>query len=164
MLPTPEGVQRIHTLLGQAVWHTQILELALSRYIVLRNLERRQDLGEIVSESDYLKSLSTAKSQPLKTSYDALKELNLVSSESEATLKMFLTEKDWVFQQCVTDNLISFRNPKTKKYFYGLIESYIGEARNRKLGVLQDIEDWFERKGYDLEQASQVMGDLPKEY
>jgi hypothetical protein len=121
-------------------------------------------LGEIVSESDYLKSLSTAKSQPLKTSYDALEELNLISSESEATLKMFFTQKDWVFQQCVTDNLISFRNPKTEKHFYGLIESYIGETRNRKLGVLQDIEDWFGKNGYDLDQAAQIMSDLPKEY
>lgn len=50
------------------------------------------------------------------------------------------------------------------KYFYGLIESYIGEARNRKLEVLQDIEDWFDEKGYDLDQASLIMGDLPKEY
>ena len=62
------------------------------------------------------------------------------------------------------DNLISFRNPQTMKYFYGLIESYIGEARNRKLEVLQDIEDWFDEKGYDLDQASLIMGDLPKEY
>jgi hypothetical protein len=87
----------------------------------------------------------------------------MITQESEAKFVMFLTGKDWVLQECIIDNLISFRNPETKKHFYGLIEAYIGEAKNRKIEVLGEIESWFEDKGFDLGQASQVMGDLPKE-
>ena len=161
MLPTTEGVQHLHTLLGQAVWFTQHLELVLSRYIALLKLQRRQDRGEIISEDDILKTLSMVKSQSLEKSFESLRGLAMITQEAEAEFRRFLTEKDWVLHESIVDDLISFRNPETKKHFYGLIEAYIGEARNRKLAVLNEIETWFEGKGYDLSRVSLIVGELP---
>ena len=69
-----EDSNRLLTLLGQAVWHTQHLELVMTQYNSLMTLQDRKKCGEVISENDVNKALAVNKAKPLKTMISKAKE------------------------------------------------------------------------------------------
>jgi hypothetical protein len=160
---TVDDVQRLFKLLGQAVWYTQHLELVITQYNSLMTLQQGQGDAKRIREDDVKKMLSTKKTQTLEPLIISAKEQGSLPDRLEDRFKLFLKTRSWILHDCVYDNLLSFKDPKSQKIFFGVLEEYIKEAKAIKAEIFKEMESWLKANGYDLDRVYQPIGELPKD-
>jgi hypothetical protein len=159
---TVDDVQHLFKLLGQAVWYTQHLELVMTQYNSLMTLQQQHKSSKRISEDDVKKALCTEKTQTLEPLIISAKEQGTLPDRLEDRFKFFLKTRRWILHNCVYDNHLSFKDPKSQKIFIGVLEEYIKEAKALKAEIFKEMESWLEANGYDLDRVYQPVGELPK--
>jgi hypothetical protein len=160
---TVDDVQRLFKLLGQAVWYTQHLELVITQNKYLMTLKQGQGDGKRIREDDVKKMLSTKKTQTLEPLIVSAKEQGALPDRLEDRFKFFLKTRSWILHNCVNDNHLSFKDPKSQKIFFGVLEEYIKEAKALKAEIFKEMESWLEANGYDLGRVYPLSGGLLKD-
>lgn len=160
---TVDDVQRLFNLLGQAVWYTQHLELVITQYNSLMTLQQGQEPDKRISEDHVKKTLSTKKTQTLEPLFISMKAQGSLPDRLEDRFKIFLKTRSWILHDCVYDNHLSFKEPKSQQFFFGLLEEYIKEAKALKAEIFKEMEAWLKANGYDLARVYPLAGDLPKD-
>ena len=157
---TVDDVQRLFNLLGQVVWYTQHLELVVTQYNSLMTLQ--QGLGDInrLSEDDVRKMLNTKKAQTLEPLFISMTAQGLLPARLEDRFKLFLKTRSWILHECVNDNRLSFKDPISQEFFFGILKEYITEGKALKAEIFKEMEDWLEANGYDLDRVYQRGGEL----
>ena len=160
---TVDDAQRLFKLLGQAVWYTQHLELVVTQYNSLMTFQ--QGLGDInrISEDDVRKMLSTKKTQTLEPLFISMAAQDSLPDRLKDRFRFFIKTRSWILHDCVVDNHLSFKDPKSKTFFFGLLEEYIEEAKALKAEIFQEMEAWLEANGYDLGRVYPLSGELLKD-
>lgn len=120
---TIEESQRIFNLLGQVVWYTQHLELVMTQYNSLLTLQSETEFGGRISETDIRKIFTSHKKMTLEELLPETKEHGVIPEEMEARFDFFLAGRNWILHDSVCDKILSFKDDKSKKHFYGSIET-----------------------------------------
>jgi hypothetical protein len=69
----------------------------------------------------------------------------------EDRFEFFLKTISWISNDCVYDNHLSFKDPKSQQFFFGILEEYIKEAKSLKAEIFKEMEAWLKANGYDLD-------------
>ena len=160
---TVDDAQRLFKLLGQAVWYTQHLELVVTQYNSLMTLQ--QGLGDInrISEDDVRKILSTKKTQTLEPLFISMTAQDLLPDRLKDRFRLFIKTRSWFLHECVHDIHLSFKDQKSQKFYFGLLEEYIKEAKALKVEIFKEMESWLKANGYDLDRVYPLSGGLLKD-
>jgi hypothetical protein len=160
---TVDDVQHLFKLLGQAVWYTQHLELVMTQYNSLMTLQQHHKSSKRISEDDVKKALCTKKTQTLEPLIISAKEQGTLPDRLEDRFKFFLKTRSWILHNCVYDNHLSFKDPKSQKIFIGVLEEYIKEAKALRAEIFKEMEAWLNASGYDLDRVYPLSGGLLKD-
>jgi hypothetical protein len=126
-------------------------------------LQEGQASGERISEDHVRKMLTTKKSQTLGPLIVSAKEQGSLPDRLEDRFKFFLKTRSWILHDCVYDNHLSFKDPKSQQFFFGILEEYIKEAKALKAEIFKEMEVWLKANGYNLDQVYQPVGEFPKD-
>ena len=75
--------QHLFTLLSEALWHTQHVELVMTQYNALMILKINEECGETIKEENVCNALKTNKPQQLDKLVAEAKERGILSRELE---------------------------------------------------------------------------------
>jgi len=127
------------------------LDLVITQYNSLMTLQQGQESGKRVSEDDVRKMLSSKKTQPLEPLIISAKEQGSLPDRLEDRFRFLIKTRSWILHDCVTDKHLSFKDPKSQEFFFGLLEKYIKEAKALKSEIFREMESWLKVNGYDLD-------------
>ena len=135
----------------------------MTQYNALMTLQQSQGYSKRISEDDIKKTLITIKTQTLEPLIISAKEQGSLPDRLEDRFRFFLKTRNWILHNCVYDNHLSFKDPKSQKFFFGILEAYIKEAKTLKAEMFSEMETWLKANGYDLDRVYPLSGGLLKD-
>jgi len=160
MTYTIDDVNHLYLSIGEAIWNLQHLENVMTTYNALRILQKKREKKILFSDEQAFKILEKQRKLTLGPLISSAKDNHTLSKELEGRFENFLTERNWLIHKCVISDYLSLRNKESKEKLFLRITAFIEDAVSLKRELYNQMQRWFEGKGYDLEKAYALADEL----
>lgn len=163
MTYTVDDTQRLFNLLGQVVWYTQHLELVMTQYNTLLNLQVDHQVGTWNSKDEIRNVLSRREKETLEPLIAVATQQGSLPERLRDRFRFFIKTRSWILHDCVNDPRLSFKDAKSQDFFFDILEEYLKEAKALKAEIFREMEIWLTKNGYNLDQVYPLSGEFPED-
>ncbi|WP_284451693.1 glutathione S-transferase family protein [Methylophaga thalassica] len=157
-----EHVDQLYRLIGEAVWHLQHLENVVASFTTFKVLQAKREKGKRLKQADVERALGKQKGQTLVPLIGNAKSHKTIPPHLVKRFDVFLSDRNWLIHNCVTDEFLSLRNKEERQRLFQRVAEVSQQAIALQGEIHGLFEDWFTELGYDLGESYELAEELLK--